>query len=108
MKSKQIEEVINGKDEIIRGLYKIFDKLEQRIATLEKVLESHAKCIGEIREEKMSKKELEKEYKNIIGKQIEEQEEVVEDMYPIQSDVLAVALDYIPTKVLKRIIARYK
>jgi len=38
----------------------------------------------------MSKKELEKEYKNIIGKQIEEQEEVVEDMYPIQSDVLAV------------------
>ena len=52
MKSKQIEEVIKGKDEIIRGLYKIFDKLEQRIATLEKVLESHAKCIGEIREEK--------------------------------------------------------
>jgi len=53
MKSKQIkDEVIKGKDEIIRGLYKIFDKLEQRIATLEKVLESHAKCIGEIREEK--------------------------------------------------------
>ncbi len=52
MKSKQIkDEVINGKDEIIRGLYKIFDKLEQRIATLEKVLESHAKCIGEMREE---------------------------------------------------------
>ena len=56
----------------------------------------------------MSKKELEKEYKNIIGKQINEQEEVVEDMYPIQSDVLAVALDYIPMKVLKEIIARYK
>ena len=53
MKSKQIkDEVINGKDEIIRGLYKIFDKLEQRIATLEKVLESHAKCIGEMREDK--------------------------------------------------------
>jgi len=53
MQSKQIkDEVINGKDEIIRGLYKIFDKLEQRIAKLEKVLESHAKCIGEIREEK--------------------------------------------------------
>jgi hypothetical protein len=28
---------------------KILDKLEQRIATLEKVLESHAKCIGELR-----------------------------------------------------------
>ena len=35
-----------------KGLYKIVDKLEQRIATLEKVLESHAKCIGEIREDK--------------------------------------------------------
>ena len=57
---------------------------------------------------KMSKKELETEYKNIIGKQIQEQEEVIEDMYPIQSDVLAVALDYIPMKVLKEIIARYK
>jgi len=49
MTSKQIEEVMKGKDEIIRGLYKIFDKLEQRIATLEKVLASHAKCIGEMR-----------------------------------------------------------
>ena len=26
------------------------DELEQRISTLEKVLQSHAKCIGEIRE----------------------------------------------------------
>jgi len=33
-------------------LFKIVDKLEQRIKTLEKVLASHAKCIGEIREEK--------------------------------------------------------
>jgi len=38
--------------EEIKRLDKIVDKLEQRIATLEKVLESHAKCIGEIREEK--------------------------------------------------------
>ena len=53
MQSKQIkDEVINGKDEIIRGLYKIFDKLEKRIATLEKVLQSHARCIGEMREKK--------------------------------------------------------
>ena len=36
----------------IKDLYKIVDKLEQRIKTLEKVLESHAKCIGEIREER--------------------------------------------------------
>jgi len=33
-------------------LYKIVDKLEKRIATLEKVLQSHAKVIGEIREDK--------------------------------------------------------
>ena len=31
---------------------KILDKLEQRIAKLERVLESHAKCIGQLREEK--------------------------------------------------------
>ena len=36
----------------IVALNKIVDKLEQRIATLEKVLESHAKCIGQLREEK--------------------------------------------------------
>ena len=30
-------------------LFAIVDKLEQRISTLEKVLESHAKCIGELR-----------------------------------------------------------
>ena len=36
----------------INTLYSIVDKLEKRIATLEKVLESHAKCIGEMREDK--------------------------------------------------------
>ena len=35
----------------LKTLYKITDKLEQRISTLEKVLESHAKCIGEMRSE---------------------------------------------------------
>ena len=34
----------------IKQLYKVVDKLEQRISTLEKVLQSHAKCIGEMRE----------------------------------------------------------
>ena len=33
----------------IKRLNKIVDTLEQRIAKLEKVLESHAKCIGELR-----------------------------------------------------------
>ena len=36
----------------LKTLYKIADKLENRISKLEKVLESHAKCIGEMREEK--------------------------------------------------------
>jgi len=36
----------------IKQLYKVVDKLEQRISKLEKVLESHAKCIGELREDK--------------------------------------------------------
>ena len=36
----------------IVALNKIVDKLEQRIATLEKVLDSHAKCIGEMRDKK--------------------------------------------------------
>ena len=36
----------------INTLYSIVNKLEQRISSLEKVLASHAKCIGEMREEK--------------------------------------------------------
>ena len=39
-------------DELAKEVYKILDKLEQRIFKLEKVLESHAKCIGEMREKK--------------------------------------------------------
>ena len=48
MNNKQIEEC----KEQTKTLFKIVDKLEQRIASLEKVLESHAKCIGEMREDK--------------------------------------------------------
>ena len=36
----------------LKILFKVVDKLENRISTLEKVLASHAKCIGEMREEK--------------------------------------------------------
>jgi prefoldin subunit 5 len=45
--NKEIENL----EEQTNILYKIVDKLEQRIATLEKVLASHAKCIGEMRED---------------------------------------------------------
>ena len=44
---QQIEMLEQSMDNTNR-LLKIVDKLEQRIATLEKVLESHAKCIGEM------------------------------------------------------------
>ena len=44
--SKQIEDLKLQ----TKVLFKVVDKLEKRIATLEKVLQSHAKCIGEIRE----------------------------------------------------------
>jgi len=37
--------------EEIKRLTKVDDKLENRISTLEKVLASHAKCIGEMRED---------------------------------------------------------
>ena len=47
-KLKSATEIVSGN---LIKMYKIFDKLEQRIATLEKVLQSHAKCIGEMREE---------------------------------------------------------
>jgi len=46
--NKNKNAIINHSREI-NTLYSIVDKLEQRISTLEKVLESHAKCIGAIR-----------------------------------------------------------
>ena len=42
---------LNVPDEL-KNIYKVVNKLEQRISSLEKVLASHAKCIGEMREEK--------------------------------------------------------
>ena len=48
-KLKSATEIVS--EELIK-IYKILDKLEQRIAKLEKVLQSHAKVIGEIREDK--------------------------------------------------------
>ena len=53
---KQIEELeeqtrlLNNNKELLLLHQKVVDKLEQRISTLEKVLASHAKCIGEMRD----------------------------------------------------------
>jgi len=44
--------------EFIKNAYKIMDKLEKRIATLEKVLDSHAKCIGRLAHEKENKHDI--------------------------------------------------
>ena len=46
---ENLEHIERLEEDKIR-LDKIVDKLEQRIASLEKVLASHAKCIGQIRE----------------------------------------------------------
>ena len=46
------ERQIENLEEQTNILFKIGNKLEQRISKLEKVLESHAKCIGEMREDK--------------------------------------------------------
>ena len=39
------------------NIYKILDKLEQRISSLEKVLASHAKCIGRLAHDKENRNE---------------------------------------------------
>ena len=44
---------MNKKDEEIKTLFNVVDKLEKRIFLLEKVLASHAKCIGQLREDKV-------------------------------------------------------
>ena len=41
----------------LKTLYKIVDKLEQRLSKLEKVLESHAKCIGRLAHDKENRNE---------------------------------------------------
>ena len=58
--NKRVEEI---QDEMVKRVYKIFDQLEKRIATLEKVLESHSKCIGELRGTELRIHDL-KEIKN--------------------------------------------
>jgi len=52
MDKKETTRVLNNNKDLLALYYKVVDKLEKRIATLEKVLASHAKCIGEMREKK--------------------------------------------------------
>ena len=46
MNEKERQEKIQ--DEIIKGMYKIFDKLEKRIATLEKVIGKLQLKVGDV------------------------------------------------------------
>ena len=54
LKLKSATELIT-KD--LGNIYKILDKLEQRISSLEKVLASHAKCIGRLAHDKENRNE---------------------------------------------------
>ena len=47
--SEKEKQQMENLEEQTNILFKIGNKLEQRIATLEKVLDRHAKCIGELR-----------------------------------------------------------
>ena len=45
----RLNKISDKLEEQTKILFKVVDKLENRITTLEKVLASHAKCIGEMR-----------------------------------------------------------
>ena len=49
MNKKETTRILNNNKDLLALYQKVVDKLEKKIATLEKVLESHAKCIGELR-----------------------------------------------------------
>ena len=50
--TEKLKQEITDLDIDRSNLFKLVDKLEKRITTLEKVLASHAKCIGEMREDR--------------------------------------------------------
>ena len=52
MKSEQIEELKEEHRTKTILVFKVLNQLEQRIATIEKALASHAKTIGELRKDK--------------------------------------------------------
>ena len=65
MNEKEKQQIENLEEQT-NILFKIGNKLEQRISTLEKVLSSHAKCIGELRGTELRIHDL-KEIKNDIN-----------------------------------------
>ena len=57
MNKKETTRILNNNKELLLIHQKVVDKLEQRIATLEKVLDSHAKCIGRLAHDKENRNE---------------------------------------------------
>ena len=53
-----------------------------------------------------AREKLKKQIHKVHGDQVmnNETKQMVEDLYPIDSDILYHALDYIPLKIMKRII----
>jgi len=72
MTSKKRISKFKNLEEQTNILFKIVDKLENRISTLEKVLASHAKCIGEMRDKKDDLKDMPEE---VLVKTWEEKDE---------------------------------
>ena len=69
MNKNETTRVLNNNKELLLIHQKVVDKLEQRIAKLEKVLASHAKCIGEMRGEEI---QLNQEHRKKIVKRMGE------------------------------------
>ena len=57
MNKKETTRLLNNNKELLLIHQKVVDKLEQRISTLEKVLASHAKCIGRLAHDKENRNE---------------------------------------------------
>ena len=56
----------------------------------------------------MSREKLKKEIREIVSKQVTLDKADINDLYPIDGDILAYAYDYVPIKILKMIIERHK
>ena len=57
LNKKETTRILNNNKELLLVHQKVVDKLEQRISSLEKVLASHAKCIGRLAHDKENRNE---------------------------------------------------
>ncbi len=57
LNKEETTRILNNNKELLLVHQKVVDKLEQRISSLEKVLASHAKCIGRLAHDKENRNE---------------------------------------------------